>query len=608
MRRADLLLCCVLLLSGATATNAQTVIDASRRIDWTQVGIPGGIPSRTTVCATLNPGASAAQINSAIASCPSGQVIFLNQGTYNLSSGLDFHNKNGVTLRGAGPDKTRLVFSGSFNCFGMGGNICVRNNELHYTSSPVHTANWTGGYTKGSTQITLSNTTGLAVGSVVILDQLNDSDTDTGAIWVCSTTNACAINGSSGGGRTNREQEQIVRVTGISGNTVTISPGLYMPNWRASQSPQAWWGDTVTKSVGIEDLSLDHANSDELSGIFFFNGYNCWVKNVKSINANRNHVWLWQTAKSIVRDSYFYGTKNSAPQSYGVESYMSSDNLVENNIFQHITASMMVNGATTGGVFAYNYVIDAYFAPGPQTMFAGDFVHGAGSDMLLHEGNDSNGIMGDVFHGTHHFLTVFRSYYTGLDPGRTSATNPVNLQAYNRYMNVVGSVLGTPGYHNNYEWSVSGSNKNTSIYALGDGTGGPPQDARVKSTLLRWGNYDTVTGTVRWNASEVPSGIGQFANPLPGTMTLPPSLYLSAKPSWWGNSIPWPPIGPDVTGGSGPGGRAHKIPARVCYDNTSKTNGILNFSAANCYGSSTSPPLTPPAAPTNVRIISTPGS
>src|SRR2546423_1913309 len=104
----------VTLLIALTSTRtafAQSVIDPSRKIDWSQAGVAGGIPNRTTICGTaLNPGATAAQINSAIAACPSGQVVFLNAGTYNLSSGIIFNNKSNVTLRGAGADKTFLIF------------------------------------------------------------------------------------------------------------------------------------------------------------------------------------------------------------------------------------------------------------------------------------------------------------------------------------------------------------------------------------------------------------------------------------------------------------------------------------------------------------------
>jgi hypothetical protein len=60
----------------------------------------------------------------------------------------------------------------------------------------------------------------------------------------------------------------------------------------------------------------------------------------------------------------------------------------------------------------------------------------------------------------------------------------------------------------------------------------------------------------------------------------------------------WPPIGPDVTGGPLMNGYVYKIPAQMCFENTSKTNGILNFNANSCYSSTGGP-----AAPTNLRIV-----
>jgi len=61
-----------------------------------------------------------------IGACNNG-VVFLNAGTFTLSSGIDFAGKSSVTLRGAGPDQTTLVFTGNVNCWGQGASICVRN-------------------------------------------------------------------------------------------------------------------------------------------------------------------------------------------------------------------------------------------------------------------------------------------------------------------------------------------------------------------------------------------------------------------------------------------------------------------------------------------------
>jgi hypothetical protein len=180
------------------------------------------------------------------------------------------------------------------------------------------------------------------------------------------------------------------------------------------------------------------------------------------------------------------------------------------------------------------------------------------------------------------------------------------LYTHSRYFNVIGNVLGTPGYHTNYTDCYGSSspclskpdgNGDVSIYTLGwcgnEGTNSPGKDgcggamvadANTPNTLMRWGNYDTVTNSVRFVASEVPTGLSQFSNPVPGSQSLPTSFYQPAKPSWWG-STPWPAIGPDVSGGSGPGGHAYDIPAAVCYKSLPPDkNGILTFNANTCYG------------------------
>src|SRR5436309_15894362 len=65
-------------------------------------------------------------------SAPRSQVVFLNAGVY-LSAGIRFSNKRNVTLRGAGPDKTLLVFSGGSSCGGMGAGVCFINGDGNWT-------------------------------------------------------------------------------------------------------------------------------------------------------------------------------------------------------------------------------------------------------------------------------------------------------------------------------------------------------------------------------------------------------------------------------------------------------------------------------------------
>ena len=75
---------------------------------------------------------------------------------------------------------------------------------------------------------------------------------------------------------------------------------------------------------------------------------------------------------------------------------------------------------------------------------------------------------------------------------------------------------------------------------------------------------------------------------------LPASLYYGhgsrpVKPEWWNSSslsnpnLPWPAIGPEVSGGdSSVGGHAHDIAAKQCFDQLDLAGGGL-YSASLCY-------------------------
>ena len=564
------------------------VIAASRRVDWSGAGVTGGIPQRATgTCASLGASATAAEINAAIAACSNGGVVYLNAGTYNLTAGITFRGVSNVTLRGAGPEQTVLRFTGSDPCGGLHANVCVIGWSRVWSGN-VPAANirrWTSGYEKGTTQITLADATGIAVGTVLVLDQLNDT-VDSGEVIVSDAKGVFSLEGGAPG-RALRAQQQFVQVTAVTGNQVTISPGLYMPNWRGSQEPEVWWWGETAFMNGVEDLTLDHSGSTETSGIGFQNAYGGWVKNVASMNPKRNHVWLNQAARIEVRDCYFYGTKTAASMSYGVESFTSSDDLVVNNIFHRVTSPIMV-GPNSGSVFAYNYMIDmAYYLP--TWMMAGIVGgHDAGTGMNLFEGNVGNQFAMDLYHGTGNYATLFRNHLTGTEPGKFQwgNTTPVNIWAFNRYINIVGNVLGTAGYHKIYEDSLAPQGvrgwPERSIYVLGFSGSGEYQslgnDGLVMSTMLRWGNFDYATSQSHWNTGEIPAG-----HPVPANQQIPASLFLAARPDWWGER-PWPAIGPDVSGGADPAGHAHKIPAQICYETSPRSaDGRLLFDSRSCY-------------------------
>lgn len=602
------------------------IIAPSRATDWTTAGATiqtGWTQCGSTIAAYTG---TAATINNAIAACGNNQYVLLGAGTFNLSTGVDFQGRSSVILRGSGANQTMMVFSGDAACGGLSAAFCVEgDNSLLGGSSginPDNTATWTAtSYAAGQTQITLSILTGslanLHVGNPIILDQCDSglsgstcatgTDTDTGQVWICETVaQGCSDDntGPSGGQRANRAEEQIVTVTAINGSTITFTPGLRMPNWSASLSPQAFWSSSPNHDVGIEDLSSDFTAAAPHTDITIWNCYNCWVKGVRSIFTTHNvsnnqysHVWLVLSPHVTIRDSYFFGSQSLQSEGYGIEFYATGDDLAENNIFQQMPSPQMLDGACSGCVVGYNFSIN----DNNQSNFLfNSFTLHAPIDFTLAEGNIGNSYRSDLFHGSHNFNTAFRNYYNGWE------TAPINngftadyLDPASRYYNMIGNVFGQPSFFTCYQETPSISCAQWPVYTVGTGTttvqtGG---DALTVNSLMRWGNYDTFNSATHFLSSEVPSSFSDttgnpslFVNPVPSSQSLPASFYYSSKPSWWPSGKPWPAIGPDVTGGNvaGLGGHVYTIPAQDCYTNVmggpaNGTGSALSFNASTCY-------------------------
>ena len=98
------------LFSSQLALGQSTQIIPSYRIFTWNPGMmsKGGIPNRTTICATISPGSGdqSAAIQAALDSCPSNQVVLLNPGTFIVNNYVLIHS--GITLRGSGAGVTIL--------------------------------------------------------------------------------------------------------------------------------------------------------------------------------------------------------------------------------------------------------------------------------------------------------------------------------------------------------------------------------------------------------------------------------------------------------------------------------------------------------------------
>jgi hypothetical protein len=612
--------------------------------------------------------------------------VVLGSGTFTLSSSITFpQNTQGhLALRGQGANSTHLLFTGA----GSSGHIYISGPDSnHYRGATWNGINVTGGLSQGSTTLTLNSTSGITANvSALIMTQCDTGfsgsactsggPTDNGGYFECASAwtsagHGCAVSTEGPDGTGWRPgghswQTEMFLVTGVSGNTVTISRPLHHPNWSTGQSPQVVAFSAIQQD-GVENLWVDSSGDEGSSGspgpsgIAIVYCYQCWVSGVAATNSGSRDIYVYQDINSVVQHSYVYGNPVGYGDNTGIWVANGSFNLIQNNIC-HRTASCNFNdGPEEGDVVAYNYAAGLTSGSGTSGQLnSGSETHSAGTNFMLYEGNVWTRSDDDLDHGLHLNQTYFRNFFTGYDSwlngGHGSYTSvQFGTWAYSngfgsRYTNIIANILGTPGVQTAYNWVASNTNQFGSkyIYILGAGStaSGPGSDPLAQcstaGTNMCWGNWDVVNDATQWNSSEVPSGAPSFPNSVPAQRALPKSFLYPSEPSWWPSSVPFPAIGPDVSGGNvgqcggtlnsasqaglaatsssqcGAGqplndawaGHVHATPAMACYlslgGRPDGTGNTLTFNAIQCYGSvfSSSPaPSGAPNAPTNLGVV-----
>lgn len=592
--------------NGSTANCIETTANP-----WTP---PTRVQSGSTLsCA--NTSADAGTINAAIAAAKPGSYVLIGPGKCDITSNIDLYGSNGVTLRGAGPQSTSLNVSGSGTLINFG--LCcmgVGNGALSATS-----------YATGTSSVTItgvSSAANLTVGNVAWIQQCDTgwtgsginasysfpsctsgSYSDPGGIWVCGISYAvCTFDNTPTG--SHNYQKQYVLLTGVTNNgggsyTVTFTPGLYMPNWSSKNNAQMIWQNPSTGSfgIGLEDLTVNLSfNGNE--NIAMVDTYGSWVKGIRLIGLPTNTALSIASVHSLIFNNYIFGENYndlSASASEPVLRSNDSDNLLLNNV---ITGGNCVwaDGGIVGDVIAYNFCRDV------QTPYyiAVSLDHEPYESFLLTEGNEFPQLHDDDTHGTHDLDTYFRNYVPGWDPPYVTM-NPwsIDIDPYQRFDNVIGNAIGG---------SLSTAYQGTSY---GDEYIIPTTDALSVASLMRWGNCDVMTAGCRFVSSEVPTSLSTWANSMafqnnaPSNNNLPCSLFISTQSSspcdllmsggtglnWWKvcttwttfptscsatQTQPFPPTGPEESGGPYVNGHAYDIPAAVAYRNLPIDSALQN--------------------------------
>ena len=554
MKKLIVILLVVLTSICGTVTNSFGVysLPSARSITWSP-GVSGGIPIYANGRnAVTDDGATGdgiaddtAEIQSCINNTAAGTACYLPAGTYKITSQLNIYA--GKVLRGAGVTSKIISYGTTGDIIRMG------------TGSEGSLINISSGYTKDSTSLTFADAatiSSIAIGDYIVVVQSNDTSLvepvgNNGNCGWCglNNTNTLAMN-------------QIVRVTGKVDNVLTIHRPLYF-TFQASLIPRIIEFGMIT-NAGIETLYIENDSSTLnllSSNIGITKCAYCWVKDIESYNANRFHIRVSEAYGAEIRDSKFtYGHSYGGDHAYGVQIFVTnSDHLIENNIFYHLRHSMVLEGGGSGCVFGYNYSELMWDeSEGSTNWLMSDMLtHGVHSYMNLFEGNIVNRITADFVWGSSSHNTYFRNYSDTQSNGAIYALRAFEIMKFNRYINVVGNVLGYAGTYTAYE-DGQGTGDNTRaintddlIYSFGyssdDDT--TSDDQNPYDTVLRHGNYDYHNDSIVWNGGD--------------DQTLPSSLYYGSKPSWYGDCT-WPPIDPTTP-------TVNDIPAKLRYEGTTCT-------------------------------------
>jgi hypothetical protein len=573
-----------LVLAGSAmpqAADSSAIIPSERMTTWNPgLNAVSGIPNRTTICATINASAygngsqdASPGIQAVINGCPVGQVVQLSAGTFTVNNYVLI--SKAITLRGAGAGATTLQKTNgatpdSYTAADYQPLVIIGPNRWP-SSDPTTSRNLTADGVKGAYSVTVSSGSGFAAGQFVLLD----ADEYNAASWqnlpnrngVPTTVKIWASDRAvfmrhipsdpvddpfpeSLGwfSRPNRPVNELKEIASVGGTVITFTTPLHTnyPTSKSSQLTRYAGGNVHVKHAGVEDLKVIGGSDGAMR---FEAAAFSWIKGVEVTVWLGEGVAINDSFRVELRDSYLHDGAWSAPGGGGYAISLaggSAEVLVENNIILKANKMMVGRSAGAGSVVGYNYADDGHINYDLSWQEVGiNGSHMVGSHDWLFEGNESFNYDSDNTHGNAIMMTVFRNHLTGFRRSFTGMSNArtAGLMFGSWWHTFVGNVLGIQGQMGGWSYENGGSR---SIWSLGyDPTHWEQDnDPKVLSTVIREGNFDYLTNQVRWDTS---------------AQTIPNSLYLSAKPAFFG-SYTWPWV--DAMGST----KLHTLPARARFD------------------------------------------
>jgi hypothetical protein len=404
----------------------------------------------------------------------------------------------------------------------------------------------------------------------------------------------------------------VVRIKSISRKTITIDPPMNT-TYSASLKPVAIsvaaadvYTNQPVHDAGIEDLQVYDNNTGRNPNFSITGAYNCWIKDVESNFADGDHVEVDYSTHCSIVDSYFHDAFSHTPGATDADIALrnySTMILVQNNVLQRLHAGVTLEWGASANVIAYNYMDGFFDTSALNAVQYGIAIHGAHPEYNLFEGNVLAMANDDSIWGSSSDETFFRNWLIGttlvcspvnntradlacspVTSGYWSSTDtamwawqgsrPMEWNYLARTNNSVGNVIGSTQLldlmpmTNMIVWKKGINRQYQGIaygYSFGFGGGGSGDtgtfsgdNAQPYTTGIIQGDYSYADSSTHWAA-------GGYVDPFAYDHRLRASLYLTFKPSWFGNT-PFPVIGPDVQGGQNANGHVYTIPAQACFN------------------------------------------
>ncbi len=362
-----------------------------RAIDWTIAGARYDFPDTQTFLNVIDFGAVGNGIDddfNAISSAINSLngfsgTLYFPPGTYLLHSPLVLTDS--VRIKGSSSEVTSLVSTVGENqhIISVSGNSVGSFIEVYE------------GYEKNSLQLTLSETNVFEDGDIAELIQEGEMH----------MTSDWAMNSLG----------QIIIIDSVSENTIFIKDPIRM-DYLEELNPRIR-KITPIKAVSIECIKIkrETETASQTANINFNFAYNSRVLGVESELCNFAHIRITKSTNITIKNSYFYSGHDygGGGKAYGIAVQATTGAcLIENNIFQDLRHSMLLQSGANANVFAYNYSIEPYWTGvSLPSNSAGDMVlHGNYPYLNLFEGNIAQNIVIDDSHGINgHHNTFLRN-------------------------------------------------------------------------------------------------------------------------------------------------------------------------------------------------------